>query len=133
MNKFKHEGCCICGADRQMFQLKCSNTGQTLHICWDCAKDIAEQHFSESGKTFARWIKGKHWDEWFCSACHNAANLDWKENPILSDFCPHCGARMKDGELASYALDEDLQEETKWTKENPALTPFIKRRFMKRR
>lgn len=36
-------------------------------------------------------------------------------------------------ELASYALDKDLQEETKWTKENPALTPFIKQRFMKRR
>lgn len=36
-------------------------------------------------------------------------------------------------ELASYALDEDLQEETKWTKENPALTPFIKQRFMQRR
>lgn len=49
---FEHEGCCICGADKKMFdkkmfQLKCSNTGQTLHICWNCAKDIAEQHFSE--------------------------------------------------------------------------------------
>lgn len=36
-------------------------------------------------------------------------------------------------ELSSYAIDEDPQEETKWTKENPALTPFIKQRFMKRR
>lgn len=36
-------------------------------------------------------------------------------------------------ELASYAIDEDPQEETKWAKENPALTPFIKQRFMKRR
>lgn len=36
-------------------------------------------------------------------------------------------------ELASCAIDEDPQEETKWAKENPALTPFIKQRFMKRR
>lgn len=37
--------------------------------------------------------------------------------------------------LAEYenAIDEDLQEEAKWPKENPALTPFIKQRFMKRR
>lgn len=48
----------------------------------------------------ARWIKGKYWDDWFCSGCSNKANLDWRENPILSSFCPHCGAIMyiKDGE-----------------------------------
>lgn len=46
-----------------------------------------------------KWIKGKYWDEWFCPVCHNAANLDWKENPILSDYCPHCGADMKEGDL----------------------------------
>lgn len=36
-------------------------------------------------------------------------------------------------ELTSYALDEDLQEKTKWPKENPALTSFIKQRFMGKR
>ena len=48
----------------------------------------------------ARWIKGKDWDDWFCSGCSNKAYLDWRENPILSSFCPHCGAIMyiKDGE-----------------------------------
>ncbi|MBQ8119160.1 MAG: hypothetical protein IJ172_00350 [Ruminococcus sp.] len=48
----------------------------------------------------ARWIKGKNWDDWFCSGCSNKADLDWRENPILSSFCPHCGAIMyiKDGE-----------------------------------
>lgn len=47
----------------------------------------------------ARWIKGKYWDDWFCSGCSNKADLDWRENPILSSFCPHCGAIMyiKDG------------------------------------
>ena len=44
-----------------------------------------------------KWIKGKDWDEWFCPVCHNVANLDWKENPILSDYCPNCGAEMKKG------------------------------------
>lgn len=42
----------------------------------------------------ARWIKGKNWDDWFCSGCSNKADLDWRENPILSSFCPHCGAEM---------------------------------------
>lgn len=40
-----------------------------------------------------KWIKGKHWDEWFCSVCRNRAYLDQKENPILSYYCPHCGVR----------------------------------------
>lgn len=41
------------------------------------------------------WIKGKHWDEWFCSVCHNMAILDSKENPILSNYCPNCGTKME--------------------------------------
>lgn len=40
-----------------------------------------------------KWIKGKEWDEWFCSVCHKRAYLDCKENPILSYCCPHCGTR----------------------------------------
>ena len=40
-----------------------------------------------------KWIKGEEWDEWFCSVCRNRAYLDQKENPILSYYCPHCGAR----------------------------------------
>lgn len=42
-----------------------------------------------------RWIKGKDWDEWFCPICHNRAILDSKENPILSNYCPHCGAKLE--------------------------------------
>jgi hypothetical protein len=45
-----------------------------------------------------KWIKGKYQDEWFCSVCSNGAYLDWKENPILSDYCPECGAEMKAGD-----------------------------------
>lgn len=45
-----------------------------------------------------KWIKGKYQDEWFCSVCSNGADLDWKENPILSDYCPKCGAEMKEGD-----------------------------------
>lgn len=48
----------------------------------------------ENPAKHGKWIKGKYWDEWFCPVCHNAANLDWKENPILSDYCPNCGAQM---------------------------------------
>lgn len=42
---------------------------------------------------YGKWIKGKDWDEWFCSVCHKRAYLDCKENPILSDYCPHCGVK----------------------------------------
>lgn len=41
-----------------------------------------------------KWLKGKDWDEWFCSVCRKRAYLDCKENPILSIYCPHCGVRM---------------------------------------
>jgi DNA-directed RNA polymerase subunit RPC12/RpoP len=44
---------------------------------------------------YGRWIKGKDWDDWLCSECSNEATLDWKENPILSSFCPNCGAKME--------------------------------------
>lgn len=46
-----------------------------------------------------KWIKGKDWDEWFCSVCRNGAIIDSKENPILSDYCPNCGTQMKEGDL----------------------------------
>ena len=44
-----------------------------------------------------KWIKGNYWDEWSCSVCHNYAYLDQKENTILPDYCPHCGAKMDGG------------------------------------
>jgi len=48
---------------------------------------------------YGKWIKGKEWDEWFCSVCHKRAYLDCKENPILSMYCPHCGTEVvKEGE-----------------------------------
>lgn len=37
--------------------------------------------------------------------------------------------RLLSYQLPGYAIDEDLQDETKWTKEYPALTPFMKRKI----
>lgn len=54
-----------------------------------------------------KWIKGEEWDEWFCSVCRKRAYLDWKENPILSYYCPHCGARNC---IAHDRVDEDDAE-----------------------
>lgn len=92
----KREGCCICGADRQMFQLKCSNTKQTLYICWDCAKDIAEQHFSEQNvKIEARW-KEVEPHELICTNCGGYAPMNYMhEHYVETTFCPHCGAKMR--------------------------------------
>ena len=63
----------------------------------------------------ARWIKGKDWDDWFCSGCSNKAYLDWRENPILSSFCPHCGAEMdfcKAKEEENTRLEESFKKAT---------------------
>lgn len=66
-------------------------------VCSDIA-EIDEQPTIEAEPVKdGKWIKGKDWDEWFCSVCRNYAYLDYKENPILSDYCPHCGARMDGG------------------------------------
>lgn len=54
-----------------------------------------------------KWIKGKEWDEWFCSVCRKRAYLDCKENPILSIYCPHCGARNC---IGKDRVDEDGAE-----------------------
>lgn len=96
---FEHEGCCICGADKKMFQLKCSNTGQTLHICWNCAKDIAEQHFSEQNfKIEARW-KEVEPRELICTNCGGYAPMNYMhEHYVETTFCPHCGAKVKKGD-----------------------------------
>ena len=55
------------------------------------------------------------------------------ENGKYKDYFGNNATKTIYDELASYAIDEDLQEEAKWPKDNPALTPFIKQRFMKRR
>lgn len=99
----KREGCCICGADAQMFTLKCSNTKQTLYICWNCAKDIAEQHFpsfpKHNVKIKARW-KEVEPRELICTNCGGYAPMNYMhEHYVETAFCPHCGAmnRGKEG------------------------------------
>lgn len=104
---FKHEGCCICGADAQMFKLKCSNTKQTLHICWNCAKDITEQHFPSLSKqnfkielncALARW-KEVEPRELICTNCGGYAPMNFMhEHYVETAFCPHCGARIEKGD-----------------------------------
>lgn len=93
---FKHEGCCICGADKKMFELKCSNTKQTLYVCGSCAKDIAEQHFSSfpkhNVKIKARW-KEVEPRELICTNCGGYAPMNYMhEHYVETAFCPHCGA-----------------------------------------
>lgn len=102
---FKHEGCCICGADKKMFQLKCANTKQTLYICWNCAKDIAEQHFSEQNVKYGRWIwvknyrdcEGDIYSQYKCSCCNFCVGGIYPAEDLMH-FCGNCGARMEGGE-----------------------------------
>lgn len=53
-------------------------------------------------------VKHGHWDYsekengecawYFCSECDEPAEQLYNNEPLLSEFCPHCGARM-DGDI----------------------------------
>ena len=60
----------------------------------ELCKTLIESFKNAKPVKHGKWIKGKDWDEWLCSVCRNYAYLDQKENPILSDYCPHCGRKM---------------------------------------
>ena len=49
----------------------------------------------------ARWVKEWNREHLFkicyCSACKKGANKDVHDEYILSDYCPHCGAKMDGG------------------------------------
>lgn len=53
---------------------------------------------------FGRWeYSEKEYGEcawYFCSECDSPAEQLYTDEPLLSEFCPHCGARMdlKDGD-----------------------------------
>lgn len=50
-------------------------------------------------------VKRGHWDYsekengecawYFCSCCDEPAEQLYNDNPLLSEFCPHCGADMR--------------------------------------
>lgn len=43
-----------------------------------------------------RWIwKGRNWG-WICSECESGCMLNCESDWYKSDFCPHCGADMRE-------------------------------------
>lgn len=72
--------------------------------CIDCThsiKDIVKSCWSFIGEEeneptcdSAWWIADSSRGAWICANCKSNA-LYWNEDVFLSDFCPHCGARME--------------------------------------
>ena len=86
----------------------CKEYDQTAHCCHRWTKVIrqtvdeikAEQPERKTGK----WYKPtgamppEHFGRHRCSECEGFAMQDWKHHKEqLTDFCPHCGARMLNG------------------------------------
>lgn len=69
------------------------------------AELIARQPTIKAPTADVQLVKRGHWDysekengecEWyFCSECDSPAEQLYDDNPLLSEFCPHCGADMR--------------------------------------
>ena len=69
--------------------------------CVDCThsiKDIVKSCYSFLGEEptcdESWWISGSSGGSWICANCKSDA-LYWNGDVFLSEFCPHCGARME--------------------------------------
>lgn len=63
--------------------------------CVDCNHSI--RNVVKSCRGFQRvssWVAGISQGRWICKNCEAPA-LYWGKDVFLSDFCPHCGARME--------------------------------------
>lgn len=61
-----------------------------------------------------KWVlvpyeKHKHTDP-FCSACYGAALHNEEGEEVVSDFCPHCGAKMKSRENKSSNIGQIIKQ-----------------------
>ena len=78
--------------------------GLTEDIEWsakrilEADKKVAElTEENERLRTEGEWTK-EVTDLWHCSLCLHPTLLNGGEEYVLSNFCPHCGAKMKGGE-----------------------------------
>ena len=74
----------------------CKNCkGKTDCGCVDCDDSI--RNVIKSCRGFQRvssWVASTCQGRWICANCKSNA-LYWGKDVFLSDFCPHCGARME--------------------------------------
>ena len=60
---------------------------------------LAVSSYDAFGGDYATWCShGNPVAYWYCSECKEEADVDIEGEYILSDFCPHCGARMGRGD-----------------------------------
>lgn len=63
---------------------------QSARNCIDGKQDAE----SEKAEKISLWIVNKE-GYYLCLRCEEYALLDWAGSSIPSDFCPHCGSKMK--------------------------------------
>ena len=79
--------------------------GGEISTEWWCVEDLIENAPTiESKRKTGRWYKPKgmmppeYMGVYRCSECDEMAMRDWKHHrQELTNFCPNCGARMKEG------------------------------------
>lgn len=72
-------------------------------ICWNAKEfdkvtimrvlSVVENFIKHQEKKRGYWTKEVSYI-WHCSECLHTALLDGGEEYVLSNFCPHCGAKM---------------------------------------
>ena len=61
--------------------------------------ELLDKHQVIEKQSEGEWVRNGQTSEYICSSCGAIAPVDClKENFYKSNFCPHCGAKMKGGE-----------------------------------
>lgn len=78
--------------------------------CKECGVEISIADDEKDEITIEKWnkrtdVKHGNWDYsekedgecpwYFCSVCDSPAEQLYTDEPLLSEFCPHCGADMR--------------------------------------
>ncbi len=92
-----------------------------------------EKGFADACKlnTKGEWISNRQTDELICSLCGAIAPVDCeKERFYRSNYCPNCGAKMKEGTTQKYFSPEEVRKMTpKEVRENYDLVIQSMRRW----
>lgn len=68
-------------------------------VCHDCSIMKAKSEFQALPAADVRPVVRGKWIDGFCSACHTEAITEWNDvggEYALSNFCPNCGADMRE-------------------------------------
>lgn len=82
--------CKACGRDF-------ASTNPKDEICYPCEHALKRLNGYAVHRPKGRWIWNEENECWICSNCELSALNNYRGNSTDSEFCPHCGADMREG------------------------------------